>query len=311
MLNKADLKAVLNQFTSLRDMLRWSLTQFYQANLYYGHGTDNAWDEALYLALSALHLPPNVNPAVLDARLLETERAAIIKLVQRRITERIPAAYLTQQAWFAGLSFYVDQRVIIPRSPLAELIEKGFEPWVQAETVGRILDLCTGSGCIAIACAANLPQANVDAVDVSSQALEVAQMNVNHHHMQNQVRLIHADLFTGIPGQIYDVIVSNPPYVGKAELLALPAEYQHEPQIALAGGNTDGLDVVIRILQQAEHHLSPEGVLIVEVGNSQQALIERFPEVAFVWLEFERGGDGVFLLTADQLLDYKNMFRQG
>lgn len=308
MSSKSDLKAVINEFSTLRDMLRWSLSQFYQANLYYGHGTDNAWDEALYLALSALHLPPDVNPAVLDARLLESERAAIVALVQKRTTERLPVAYLTQQAWFAGLPFYVDERVIIPRSPLAELIEKGFEPWVDAAAVTRVLDLCTGSGCIAIACAANLPHARVDAVELSSQALEVATINVERHHMQDQVRLIHSDLFAGVPGQIYDLIVSNPPYVGNRELSTLPLEYHHEPHMALAGGGPDGLEIVTRILQQAGQHLVPEGVLIVEVGNSQQALIERFPEVAFVWLEFERGEDGVFLLTAEQLLDYKKDF---
>lgn len=310
MLTKTDPKTVIRELVSLRDLLRWGMSQFYEANLYYGHGTDNAWDEALALVLSALHLPPDVNPAVLDARLLERERAAIVELIQKRAIERLPSAYLTRQAWFCGLSFYVDQRVIIPRSPIAELIEKGFAPWVQPENVERVLDLCTGSGCIAIACAVHMPEIKVDAVDISSQALEVARVNVERHALESQVRLIHSDLFTGVSGQIYDLIVSNPPYVGGTELAALPAEYQHEPKVALAGGGVDGLEIVIRILQQAGQHLSPQGVLIVEVGNSQQALIERFPEAPFIWLEFERGGDGVFLLTAEQLLDYKHVFQQ-
>lgn len=289
-------------------MLRWALTQFNQAGIFYGHGTDNAWDEALYLILSSLHLPPNVNPAVLDAKLLENERRVILDLIEKRVTDRLPAAYLTKEAWFASLPFYVDERVIIPRSPMAELIEKQFEPWVRPEQVERMLDLCTGSGCLAIAAAINFHNTQVDAIDISSKALEVAKINVERHQLQEQVRLIQSDLFEAIPGQVYDLIISNPPYVGTHEYMGLPREYHHEPRLALAAGE-HGLDIVIKILSQANKHLSPNGALIVEVGNSEQALMERFPEVPFLWLEFERGGGGVFLLTAEQVEAYHHVFK--
>lgn len=300
-MDKQELEAAVTELHTLRDMLRWSMSQFNAANIYYGHGTDNAWDEALYLALNALHLPPDVNPAVIEARLTQHERQAIVNLIQRRVTERIPAAYLTQQAWFAGLPFYIDQRVLVPRSPLAELIEKRFAPWISEEQpLQRILDIGTGSGCIAIACAVAIPEAKVDAADISKEALAVAEINVKRHQLEDRVRLIQSDVFSALPGQIYDLITSNPPYVGTEELSQLPREYQHEPKLGLAAGES-GLDIVQRILRDAHKHLTPEGLLIVEVGNSETALVECFPNVPFTWLEFERGGGGVFMLTAEQL----------
>lgn len=307
MLNKNTLEEAVLELSTLRDMLRWGMTQFYGENIYFGHGTDNAWDEVVSLALYALHLPPDVNPRILEANLTTTERRKIAKLFYRRVSERIPAAYLTQQAWFAGLKFYVDQRVLIPRSPLAETIEQQFSPWILAENVHNILDLCTGSGCIAIACAKAFPEAEVDAIDVSTDALAVAQQNVEHYELTEQVHLIHSDLFNKVANKKYDVIISNPPYVAAYEMAELPQEYKHEPELGLTAGN-EGLDFALKILQQASHYLTAQGILIVEVGNSEMALIERYPQVPFTWLEFQRGGGGVFLLTAEQLREYGKIF---
>lgn len=297
---------IVKELHTLRDMLRWGLSQFNASDIFYGHGTDNAWDEALQLVLYATNLSPDANPTVLDARLLKRERESIVSLVEKRISKRLPAPYLTHEAWFAGLPFYVDERVVIPRSPIAELIEKGFEPWLQ-NLQPRILDLCTGSGCIATACAVLLPEAQIDALDISKSALKVARINVDRHQTADRVRLIPSDLFNGLSGQIYDLIVSNPPYVGAQEYAELPREYHHEPRIGLQS-EEEGLEIIIRILREAGKHLSPDGILIVEVGNSQPALVERYPYVPFTWLEFERGGDGVFLLTAEQLEKYKEVF---
>lgn len=295
------------ELITLRDMLRWSVSQFYAVNLFYGHGTDNAWDEAVALCLHALHLPPDINPQVIDANLTAAERRKIAKLIMRRVKEHMPSAYLTQEAWFAGLPFYVDQRVLIPRSPIAELIENHFAPWVIAEDVTQILDLCTGSGCIAIACAKMFPDAKVDAVDISAEVLEVAKINIEKHQVADQVQPIQSDLFNTVPQKKYNIIISNPPYVSAAEMTTLPAEYQHEPKLALTAGK-DGLDFAIKILQTANQYLHKNGILIVEVGNSEVALAKKFPQVPFTWLEFERGGGGVFLLTAKQLIESKNNF---
>lgn len=295
------------ELITLRDMLRWSVSQFYSAKLFYGHGTDNAWDEAVTLCLHALHLPPNINPQVIDASLTAAERRKIAKLIMRRVKERIPAAYLVQEAWFAGLSFYVDQRVLIPRSPIAELIDHHFAPWTIEENVADILDLCTGSACIAIACALAFPEARVDAVDISADALDVAKMNVERHKVNDDVTLIQSDLFTSLPAKQYQIIVSNPPYVSAEEMVELPEEYQHEPTLALAAGQ-HGLDIVMKILQQAKKYLTEEGILIVEVGNSEIALKKLLPQVPFTWLDFERGGGGVFMLTAEQLAESEKYF---
>lgn len=296
----------LQQLQTARDWVRWGMSRFAQAQLYFGHGTDNPLDEALSLTLHALHLSHDLPESYLDTRLTHDERLAVLELLRRRFEERIPAAYLTHEAWFAGLPFYVDERVLVPRSPIAELIEGSFEPWL-VPPVRRVLDLCTGSGCIAIACAYAFPEARVDATDVSDAALAVAQRNVEQHGLAERVALVQSDLFAGLAGRRYELIVSNPPYVAAEELTALPAEYGHEPQLGFAAGD-QGLDLVVPMLAAAADHLEPDGILVIEVGSAQPALTARFPEVPFLWLEFERGGEGVFLLTAEQVRIYRDMF---
>lgn len=294
--------------TTIRDFIRYAISQFNAAGLYYGHGTDNAWDEAVALVLHTLHLPPQVDQRILDAHLLPSEQQQLLSLIQTRVTKRIPLAYLTHEAWFAGLPFYVDERVLVPRSPFAELIEKSFQPWIDPDEVHDILDLCTGSGCIAIACAKAFPDATVDASDISKEALAVAKINVLRHQVSDQVHLYEADLFTKLPAKKYDLIISNPPYVSAEEMLALPPEYAHEPALGLAAGTT-GLDIVLRILQQAPAYLHAHAMLMIEVGNSEIALNELYPHVPFTWISFENGGGGVFLLTAQQLNDYAEQFQ--
>jgi ribosomal protein L3 glutamine methyltransferase len=257
-------------------------------------------DEALNLVLHALHLDHDIPPWLLDGRLTDAEKRAVYELLSRRVSERKPYAYLTRQARFAGLDFYVDERVLVPRSPIAELIEKEFEPWIEAGAISRVLDLCTGSGCIAIACAYAFPDAQVDATDLSAEALAVARMNVERLHAGTRVTLHQADVFQGLPPARYDIIVSNPPYVDAEDMAGLPDEHKHEPALGLAAGK-DGLDIVRRILAGAADYLAPEGILVVEVGNSRWALEEAYPDVAFTWLEFERGSAEVFLLTAEQV----------
>ncbi len=291
---------IIHELITPRDYLRWAVSCFNEAGLTYGHGTDNAWDDAVALILHTLHLPHHVDQSILDARLLIPERKKLYELIQLRVQKRIPVAYLTHEAWFAGLSFYVDERVLIPRSPIAELIENQFQPWINPYDVTTILDLCTGSGCIAIACAKTFPDAKVDASDISDHALAVAKINTLRHHVEDQVHLYQADLFEGLPAKKYDLIISNPPYVNEEEMAELPEEYHHEPALGLAAGK-EGLDIALKILAKARDYLSPQGILIVEVGNSEIALAEKMQDLPFTWLEFERGGGGVFLLTANQL----------
>lgn len=291
----------LTHLHSIRDFIRWGASRMNAAGLHFGHGTDNAIDEAAALTLHALHLPPDLHSQYLAATLTVAEKIEVMQLLERRIHERQPAAYLTQCAWFMGLPFYVDERVLVPRSPLAELIERQFAPWLsEVRKVERILDLCTGSGCIGIACAHAFPDAQVDLVDISAAALEVAQRNVVEHGVEEQVQVLQSDLFAALHGRQYDIIISNPPYVTGSELEALPPEYHHEPRLGLVAGAA-GLDVVLQILRQAAAFLKRDGLLIVEVGNAQYALCAALPDVPFTWLEFERGGHGVFLLNAAQL----------
>jgi ribosomal protein L3 glutamine methyltransferase len=301
-----DTREAQEQMVTVRDFIRFAVTHFNQANLVYGHGTDNGWDEAVNLVLSALHLPPDIDNNVLDARLTLSEKSMLADKIKRRVEERIPVPYLVNESWFAGLNFYVDERVIIPRSPIAELLEDELSPWVEVGNVENILDLCTGSGCIAVSAAITFPDAMVDAVDVSQDALEVAKINVKRFGLEETVNLIHSDVFDALQGKRYDIIISNPPYVGKVEYEALPVEYSHEPQQALLCG-ADGLAVVRRILAQAEQHLTPTGILIVEVGYSQELLEAEYPDVPFTWLQFERGGEGVFLLTAEELREFRHL----
>lgn len=297
-----------SELETIRDFIRYATSQFNAAGLYFGHGTDNAWDEACALVLHTLHLPHTIHPSVLDARLTNEERLAVGQLIDKRVIHRIPLAYLIHEAWFGNLPFFVDERVLIPRSPTAELIENQFEPWIEADQVNSILDMCTGSGCIAIACAKAFPYAEVDACDISSDALAVAKTNTLRHLVDDQVHLHQSDLFNSLPKKQYDIIISNPPYVSEEEMAELPAEYLHEPRLGLAAGD-DGLELVTRIIHDAADYLSPHGILIVEVGNSEMALAEKYPEVPFTWLEFERGGDGVFLLTAEQVKEFKHLFK--
>jgi ribosomal protein L3 glutamine methyltransferase len=285
---------------SIADFIRWGASRFSGSGLFFGHGTDSAIDEAAQLVFHAIHLNSDLPAAYRDCRLTPAERVAVTDLLERRIGERMPAAYLTGRAWFAGLELEVTPAVLVPRSPIAELAEAGFEPWIDGERVGRVLDLCTGSGCIGIAAAAYLPDADVDLVDISPEALAVARRNVERHGMTDRVRVLESDLFSALQGHRYDVIVSNPPYVSRAELLSLPQEYRREPELGLLGGD-DGLDFAIPILRESGRHLAEGGILILEVGSSAPELERRFPDIPWTWLEFERGGEGVLLMTREEL----------
>lgn len=294
-----DGSSLLQDLITYRDFWRWAVSRFNEAKLFYGHGTDNASDEALQLINSALYLPLQGDEHFLDARLTAEEKQKIVALVERRTTERVPLPYLTGEAWFAGLKFKVNENVLIPRSPIAELVEQGFQPWLQYSP-DSILDLCTGSGCIGIACAYAFPDASVDLSDISADAIEIANDNIADHDLDARVRAIQSDLFESIKGNKYDLIVSNPPYVDAADFSSMPEEFNHEPELALASGD-DGLDFTRRLLAEARDYLTDEGILIVEVGNSWVALKQAFPELPFIWLEFERGGDGVFMLRRQDL----------
>lgn len=285
---------------TLADFVRWGASTFNQAKLHFGHGTDNAVDEALNLVLHGVNLDHDIAPWLLETRLTEAEKRAVYALLRARVETRKPYAYITRRARFAGLDFYVDERVLVPRSPIAELIAKGFEPWIEPGRVRRILDLGTGSGCIAIACACTFPDVQVDATDISTDALEVARINVQKLHVHNQVTLHRADVFQGLPAAHYDIIVSNPPYVDAEDLATLPDEHRAEPALGLKAG-ADGLDIVRRLLAEASGYLAEDGILVVEVGNSRWALEQAYPKIPFTWLEFERGEAEVFLLTAAQV----------
>ena len=286
--------------TTLRQLIDKAEQQFIRSDLYYGHGVDNALDEAAFLVLGALDIPFDVDPEQLNRGVSAAEQEHIRELIDTRISSRKPVAYLLNKAWFAGLPCYVDERVLIPRSPIAELILGGFSPWIKATQVNRILDLGSGSGCIAIACAAAFPGATIDATDISSEALEVARVNCQQHNLMRRVNLIQSDLFAALGDRKYDIIVSNPPYVPDGEMPALPAEYRHEPSRALAAG-ADGLDVVDRILPDAHKHMTAHGILVVEAGNCRAVLETKYPRTPFVWPDLEHGGEGVFMLSVENL----------
>jgi len=291
---------VAKELLTIRDFMRFAMTELNKNNAFFGHGTDNAWDESISLVLHVLHLPHDIDQAILDARLIEEERNKIVELLWHRVHDRIPTPYLIHESWFSGLSFYVDNRVLIPRSPIAELIENRFAPWIHEDQVKSILDIGTGSGCIAIACALAFPFVDVDAVDVSQDALTVAKINVEKYSLEDRVHLVTSDVFSNIFAKKYDVIVSNPPYVDQEDMANLPEEYRHEPELALKAGG-DGLAIVEQILQSAYNYLNDKGILIVEVGNSAAALIEKYPNLPFVWLEFLHGHAEIFLLNKEDL----------
>ncbi len=296
-----------NELQTIRDFIRFTVSSLRAADVHIGHGSEDPFAEAVALVMQTLSLDWSADAEILDARLLSSEKKQIVALIGKRVNQRIPLGYLLNLSYFCGHPFYVDERVLIPRSPIAELIEKRFLPWVEYEPQ-RILDLCTGSGCIAIALAHAFPEALVDATDLSLDALSVAAINIEHHNLDERVNLIESDVFARLPGQRYDLIVSNPPYVDAGDMADLPAEYTHEPELALEAG-PDGLDIALKILAEAADHLTDDGVLVVEVGNSEWALAQELPDVPFEWVEFERGGSGVFVLSADQCREFQDQFK--
>jgi len=297
----------LGKKMTIIDFIHYVESYFNDHELYYGHGTDNAFDEAAYIVLSMTKNLPLIDEAVYDNEIDSAVQKEILTCIERRVDERIPAAYLLGEAWFAGLPFYVDENVLVPRSPFAELIADEFLPWVNYSSTNNILDLCSGSGCIGIASALVFTEANVDLADISVHALDVARKNVSRYKLADRVSVIESNLYEGLQGQKYDLIVSNPPYVSEEELSGLPEEYCQEPKLGLDGGET-GLDLVHHILAYADVHLTEQGVLYVEVGNTDVALQACYPNVPFLWIDFEQGGHGVFMLTKQQLEQYKEQF---
>jgi ribosomal protein L3 glutamine methyltransferase len=286
---------------TVRDYVRFAVSRFYQAELFFGHGSSDAYDEAVYLVLHTLHLPLDRLEPFMDARLTASERSEVLSIIQRRVVERIPAAYLTHEAFLGEYSFYVDERVIVPRSFIAELLRSQLSPWIaDAEAVGNVLDMCTGSGCLAILAAHEFPNAQVDAVDLSPEALHVAAHNITDYQLQDRVQLIQSDLFSQLAGRKYDLIISNPPYVDAPSVAALPQEYLHEPELSLGSG-ADGLDATRIILQNAAQHLTPNGILIVEIGHNRDLLEAEYPKLPFTWLDVTAGDQFVFMLHRNDL----------
>ncbi|HET6914102.1 MAG TPA: 50S ribosomal protein L3 N(5)-glutamine methyltransferase [Rhodanobacteraceae bacterium] len=297
-----------SELATIVDHIRYAASRFNAAGLTFGHSHDNAIDEATHLVLSSLHLPPDLPPAYGQARLTAQEKSRVLELIERRIASREPVAYLVGEVWFAGMRFKSDPRALVPRSPIAELIESGFTPWLDGREVERALDLCTGSGCIGIAMAAHNPAWRVDLVDIDEGALSLARENIALHQIGDRVRAIRSDLFAAV-GERYDLIVSNPPYVTEQEFAALPPEYRHEPRLGLTAGE-DGLDFALRILNEAPDHLTEDGLLIVEVGESERALNRLLPEIPFVWIEFKVGPMGVFALERRDLVEHADAIRE-
>lgn len=292
------------ELLTLRDWLRWAVSRFFEAGLFFGHGTDNAYDEAVWLILHTLHLPPDRLEPFLDARLTGAERRAVLDILQQRITRRLPAAYLTHEAWLGGFRFHVDERVIVPRSYFAGLLAEGLVPWVADPTaIENALDLCTGSGCLAILMAHAFPAAHIDAVDISADALDVARRNVTDYGLQDRIRLVRSDLLDALGGCRYDLIVCNPPYVTATAMAALPAEYRHEPALALESG-VDGLDAVRRLIGSAAGHLTDDGLLLVEIGHNADLVEAAFPCMSFTWIDAPGGEAKIFLLTRSQLQEH-------
>ncbi|MEW5835258.1 MAG: 50S ribosomal protein L3 N(5)-glutamine methyltransferase [Pseudomonadota bacterium] len=296
------------ELSSIIDFIRYGASRFSAAGLTFGHSHDNPIDEATHLVLAALHLPPDLPPAYGAGKLVAEERERVLGLIERRVSERVPVAYLVGETWFAGLKFKSDRRALVPRSPIAELIESGFAPWLDHRHVERALDLCTGSGCIGIAMAEYSPDWQVDIVDISPEALSLARENIAFQHVEERVEAIQSDLFAGLAGRRYDLIVSNPPYVTEDEYAALPGEYSHEPKLGLTSGE-DGLDLCLRMLDEAADYLTDDGLLIVEVGESERALAKLLPEVPFVWIEFKVGAMGVFALERRDLVEHAKSIR--
>jgi ribosomal protein L3 glutamine methyltransferase len=299
---------VTAELATIIDFIRYGASRFSAAGLTFGHSHDNPIDEATHLVLASLHLPPDLPPAYGAGNLTGEERERVLALIERRVTERLPVAYLVGETWFAGLKFKSDRRALVPRSPIAELIESGFAPWLDGRQIGRALDLCTGSGCIGIAMAEYQPDWRVDLADISDEALSLARENIAFQQVEGRVEAIKSDLFDGLAGRRYDLIVSNPPYVTEGEYTALPGEYRHEPKLGLTSGQ-DGLDICLRILDQAADHLTDEGLLIVEVGESEHALAALLPTVPFVWIEFKVGLMGVFALERRDLVEHAEAIR--
>jgi len=301
-LENSEVNEAIAELHSILDVVRWTVSRFNEAGLYFGHGTDNAWDEAVSLTLQSLFLPQQISEELFASRLTSSEKQRVLNLVQRRINERVPVAYLTNQAWFCDLPFYVDERVLVPRSPIAELIHGRFNGYLSHDPA-NILDLCTGSGCIAIACAHAFPGTQVDAVDISSDALDVAEINIDEHDLSDRVFPVRSDVFDGLQGQTYDLIVTNPPYVDAEDIASVPLEFQSEPVIGLAAGD-DGLDVVRRILEQGASYLNPGAWIIVEVGNSLVHVEQQYADLDLHWIEFNHGGAGVFAVQKEALEHY-------
>ena len=297
----------MENLRTVQDFIRWTSSQLSLSDVFLGHGTDNPIDEAKQLILATLGLSLFIPTEFYSANLTNDEKQELFDIIQKRISDRVPTPYLTNQAWFCGHSFYIDERVLIPRSPIGELIDNHFQSLL-SQSPQQILDLCTGSGCIGIACAYAFPEAQVDITDISLEALDVAQQNIDLHEMNFRVTPMLSDLFNDIPAKQYDLIVTNPPYVDNEDMDDLPDEFSYEPKLALEAG-FDGLDIVKRILSDAINYLSPQGILVCEVGNSWVSLQEQYPQVPFNWLEFERGGLGVFSITREELIQYQHCFK--